>query len=96
MARYIDADAFKAIIKEHSETQRDKEQAYWFGVLIDMQPTANVAPIADTVRKMESLLIDEVFKVARTQMTCDEPNVADREVRAIIKRIAKEMLEGVE
>lgn len=47
---------------------------------------------ADTVRKMESLLIDEVFKVARCQLTCDEPNVTDQEVRAIIKRIAKEII----
>ena len=47
---------------------------------------------ADTVRKMESRLIDEVFKVARCQLTCDEPNVTDQEVRAIIKQIAKEMI----
>ncbi len=45
MSRYIDADTFKAIINEHCKTQSDKEQAYWFGVLIDMQPTADVVEV---------------------------------------------------
>ena len=81
MARYIDADAFKAIINEHCKTQSDKAQAYWFGVLIDMQPTANVAPIADTVREMHKEIKDR----------CIKGGIYPAFVASTIDQIAKEM-----
>lgn len=86
MARYIDADAFKAIINEHCKTQSDKEQAYWFGVLIDMQPTANVAPIAETVREMQEQAVKS-FNFG------DDIMYSQKLVLGVIDQIAKEMVE---
>lgn len=47
---------------------------------------------ADTVRKMESRLLDEILTVARCQKA-DEPNIRSQEVFTIVKQITKELLE---
>lgn len=100
MARYIDADAFKELITEHIQ---DKEAAYWLCVLIDEQPTANVAPIADTVREMQERLR---FKIVNTpsdfnsnqslQRTVDFLNGSSyrqHKILDILDQIAEEMIE---
>ena len=91
MARYIDADALLANLKK----QYGEELGWWcpvnmsdVGMMIEDAPIANVAPIADTVRKMQERLIytlcinneenTEVFDYAYTLETIDQ--------------IAKEML----
>ena len=102
MSRYIDADALVKRLK-HSPLFLGTNMQFKDGVidLVEKQPTADVAPIADTVRKMQerfsSLLSEEYRKYT--------PEGADQYfkngaymMRAIADRliilIAKEMLEG--
>lgn len=100
MSRYIDADALKEECYKFANDVSRSTMAFVQGQ-INAAPTANVAPIADTVRKMRdrfsSLLSEEYRKYT--------PEGADQYfkngaymMRAIADRliilIAKEMLEG--
>lgn len=96
MPRYIDADALLGNLKR----QYGEELGWWctvnmsdVGMMIEDAPTANVAPIADTVKKMQSKLYEEFLKVARCQRE-GEPNMRSQEVFPILDQIAKEILEG--
>ena len=94
MPRYIDADALKEKVEEiewWNENTGYYEHIYIVHEYdIDDAPTANVAPIADTVKKMQERLIytlcinneenTEFFDYSYTLETIDQ--------------IAKEMLEG--
>ena len=93
MARYIDADALIEELNSLSVTLCGKEL---FGELakhsvvqkINEAPTADVAPIADTVRKMLSLLHEKKQWARNDNCDMEVFDIDD------IDQIAKEMLEG--
>ena len=106
MARYIDADALIEEINSLSVTLCGKEL---FGELakhsvvqkINEAPTANVAPIADTVGEMQQRLRFEIInkpsEFLASQATLDFLNGMTHrhhEILDILDQIAKEMLEG--
>lgn len=87
MARYIDADALLGNLKR----QYGEELGWWctvnmsdVGMMIEDAPTANVAPIADTVKKMQELIKER----------CIEGGIYPAFVASTIDKIAKEILEG--
>lgn len=87
MARYIDADALLGNLKR----QYGEELGWWctvnmsdVGMMIEDTPTANVAPIADTVKKMQELIKER----------CIEGGIYPAFVARTIDKIAKEILEG--
>lgn len=87
MARYIDADA----LLENLKRQYGEELGWWVtvnmsdvGMMIEDAPTANVAPIADTVKRMQELIKER----------CIEGGIYPAFVASTIDKIAKEILEG--
>ena len=86
MSRYIDADLLLAQCRRNplfEKTEEDKRMVYIERSIIDATPTANVAPIADTVRKMHS----------KIKKRCIEGGIYPAFVARTIDKIAKEMLE---
>lgn len=86
MSRYIDADALVKRLK-HSPLFLGTNMQFKDGVinLVEKQPTADVAPIADTVRKMQERL-KRAFNFGHT--------ILEKSICDIIDQIAEEMLEG--
>ena len=89
MARYIDADALLGNLKR----QYGEELGWWctvnmsdVGMMIEDAPTANVEPIADTVKKMQERLKMQWWSDAT-------PHDMDI-LHSVIDRVAKEILEG--
>ena len=82
MARYIDADALKEECFKFANDVSRSTMAFVQGQ-INAAPTANVAPIADTVRKMQDR-VREMFLSNNTYYAS--------QVFAYIDQIAKEML----
>lgn len=87
MPRYIDADA----LLENLKRQYGEELGWWcivnmsdVGMMIEDAPTANVAPIADTVKRMQELIKER----------CIEGGIYPAFVASTIDKIAKEILEG--
>ena len=95
MARYIDAD----VLCEHlrNKLKTDYEMGlYNHGALtesfirfVERQPTANVAPIADTVRKMQ-----ERLKAESITIQDHTGKLGSVVLIGTIDQIAKEMVEG--
>ena len=97
MARYIDADKIHEFVTEKVAEGKDRwkngvpyEWAYALTV-IDNAPTANVAPIADTVRKMQERLKERAMPVTGGK---GFEGVNRMATNLLIDQIAKEMLEG--
>lgn len=96
MSRYIDADKLIEELQEEIDfktTMYTEEQNQYFSAGlkcayrdVKSQPTANVAPIADTVRELAERL--KARKVSYGNITFRVVPVDD------IDQIAKEMLEG--
>lgn len=89
MARYIDADE---VLKEFDELEPDEcyddEHTVWLDCRLEVinAPIANVAPIADTVRKMHTEIKER----------CIKGGIYPAFVARTIDQIAKELLEGKE
>ncbi len=86
MARYINADKLIAWCNQTFQAQSTVAgKAYVNALLtaVDSCPTADVAPIADTVRKMQERLIAEFRKDDRMNYY----------IRKVLDQIAKEMVE---
>lgn len=86
MARYIDADALLGNLKR----LYGEELGWWctvnmsdVGMMIEDAPTANVAPIADTVKKMQEKLISAF---------CPAADYCGYDIHAAINEKAKEVL----
>ena len=90
MPRYIDADALKEECFKFANDVSRSTMAFVQGQ-INAAPTANVAPIADTVRKMQERLHEKTFELN----DANEDIFLAVEV-ADIDQIAKEMLEGAD
>lgn len=90
MSRYIDADALKEECYKFANDVSRSTMAFVQGQ-INAAPTANVAPIADTVREMQERLTsffdnDEFLETAE---------VDAEYINEQIVNVAKEMLEGL-
>ena len=86
MARYIDVDNLVAWCNRTFQAQSTvagKQFVDAFLTAVLACPTANVAPIADTVRKMQERLRQEFRKDGRSNYY----------IKMTIDQIAKEMLE---
>ena len=93
MARYIDADA----LLENLKLQYGEELGWQctvnmsdVGMMIEDAPTANVAPIADTVKKMRERLYRELAFLGAKDKFNKEYFLTE------VDRVAKEILEGRE
>ena len=88
MSRYIDADALVKRLK-HSPLFLGTNMQFKDGVidLVEKQPTADVAPIPDTVRKMRERIETEKFH---------HNNFGYLVYLDDIDQIAKELVEGAD
>ena len=93
MSRYIDADklTFSRVRIIHPDGTAGGWNAVVMSSVINNAPTENVAPIADTVRKMQEKLY---YKFCKPPITIDEYFLSQRvvPVRDIVQ-IVKEILE---
>lgn len=85
MARYIDADALLGNLKR----QYGEELGWWctvnmsdVGMMIEDAPTANVEPIADTVKRMQEKLITTF---------CPDADYCGYDIHGAINEKAKEV-----
>lgn len=88
MARYIDADKVMEEIKRIGGHNLCEWDTLGVKALINRQPTANVAPIADTVKKMRERLYRELA------FLCAKDKFNKEYFLTEVDRVAKEMLEG--
>lgn len=91
MPRYIDADA----LLENLKRQYGEELGWWctvnmsdVGMMIEGAPTANVEPIADTVKKMQERLHRELAFLGAKDKFNKEYFLTE------VDRVAKKILEG--
>ena len=84
MARYIDADKVMEEINRIGGHNLCEWGTIGVKALICRQETANVAPIADTVKKMQELIKER----------CIEGGIYPAFVARTIDQVAKEILEG--
>lgn len=101
MPRYIDADA----LLENLKRQYGEELGWWctvnmsdVGMMIEDAPTANVEPIADTVKKMQERLKQAICNNTYPDFNKDGKPINVWKATAgydLIDQIANEILVGV-
>lgn len=96
MPRYIDADALLGNLKR----QYGEELGWWVtvnmsdvGMMIEDAPTVNVAPIADTVKKMQERLHSTMCDIPTKYCERTDYSLSYR-LGDWVDDIAKEILEG--